>query len=100
MTLEELMEKAFKKGFDRGFTRGYKIGLLRSLIELISQNLRKGYSPSRIASKLEEDYLLVEAICKVAERFSPVYDTDQIYEALKSDPYCSNYYKEVFFPDD
>ena len=51
-------------------------------ISLICKKLSKGKSLEIIAEELEEEISAIEPICKIAERFAPEFDIEQIYTEL------------------
>ena len=76
-------EKGIKIGTEKGIKIGTEKGDLLRLINQICKKLAKGKSIETIADELEEDISVIEPICKIAEQFSPNYDSEQIYEQLK-----------------
>ena len=43
----------------------------------------KDKSTEQIAEELEEEFSVIEPICKVASDFAPEYDVHEIYQALQ-----------------
>ena len=72
------MSEAEQKGMEKGIEKGRDFTLLSQ----VCRKLQKGKSIDIIADELEEELEHIEQICKVAERFAPEYDVEQIYEEL------------------
>ncbi len=62
---------------------GKEIGQDMKLAELVCCKLRKGKNVDLIADELEEDFAVVESICKAAENASPEYDGEVVYKKWK-----------------
>lgn len=73
------MEQGMKQGMKQGMTKGAEM----KLISQVCRKLQKGKEPEEIAEDLEEDFEVVERICKVAGKDSAGYDADAIYQALQ-----------------
>lgn len=79
---EEVATAAREFGRKEGMVAGITAGADQKLITLICRKLKKQKEVATIADELEEDIETVENICKVAEKFAPEYDVEQIYKEL------------------
>ncbi len=70
------------EGRAEGLIEGESIGANKMTISLICKKLSKGKSLEIIAEELEEEISAIEPICKIAERFAPEFDIEQIYTEL------------------
>lgn len=61
---------------------GMAIGHEMTLITQICRKLKKGKTPEVIAEELEEEFEIINSICKVAREFTPEYECEKIYDAL------------------
>ena len=80
--LDEMREEVAAAAREFGRKEGREEGRDQTLIALICRKLKKQKGIATIAEELEEDIETVENICKVAEKFAPEYDVEQIYEEL------------------
>lgn len=79
-TMRILAEQAREDGFEEGREAGED----HHLVEQICKKLRRGKDVEQIADEVEEDLTRVSGICDVAERFSPDYDPDEVFKAVKA----------------
>ena len=63
---------------------GHDEGRNEYMVEQICNRLRKSKGAKMIAEELEEDIELVQEICEIAKNYSPDYDADKVYDALKA----------------
>ena len=80
---KEYWAEATRSGMERGMEQGMAKGSDMKLISMVCRKLQKGKEPEEIAEDLEEEFELVERICKVAGENSAGYDVDMIYQALQ-----------------
>ena len=66
-----------------GREEGREEGAYRKLVENICKKLRKGREEAQIADELEEDEQVIHEICTVAEKYSPEYEFQKLYEELR-----------------
>ena len=59
---------------------GLAEGELRAVLRMTCKKLRKGLSVPEIAEDLEEDEVLISAICKAAESCAPEYEEQKVWE--------------------
>ena len=97
MLLESKMQEYMKRGEIIGLEKGEAIGRQKGeaiglekgqtmkLIELICKKLNKGKTAADISDELEQDFAVIDMICRVAESFGPGYDVEKIYAALKKE---------------
>lgn len=71
-----------KKEYDRAFYAGETKGANLKLVELICKKLRNGKSVQMIAKEIEEPVEDVRVVCRIAQKYAPVYDTISVYEDL------------------
>ena len=71
-----------REGKAEGRIEGRSEGEMLHRINLVCKKLSKGKSVETIADELEEDIIIIEPICKIAEQFAPDYDPEQIYKVL------------------
>lgn len=74
--------RARKDGLAEGRAEGRAEGESKMIISLICKKLSKGKSLESIAEELEEEIAVIEPICRIAERFAPDFDIEQIYAEL------------------
>ena len=72
-----------EQGISQGISQGIAQGEIQKLVSQVCRKLQKGKTAAVIAEELEEEPMLVDQICEVAEAFAPVYDAEEIYKALK-----------------
>ena len=92
--IERDLRNQFQFATDKGIAEGIEIGReegraegraegeSKMIISLICKKLSKGKSLESIAEELEEEIAVIEPICRIAERFAPDFDIEQIYAEL------------------
>ena len=83
--IEDMKTEAMELGIQQGVQQGVQRGTELKLITLICRKLQMGKSSKVITDELEEEFEVVEKICKVAKRYAPEYDCEKIYEQLQSE---------------
>ena len=78
----KLMQAWEERYYDRLEAReaGLAEGELRAVLRMTCKKLRKGLSVPEIAEDLEEDEVLISAICKAAESCAPEYEEQKVWE--------------------
>lgn len=79
---EEARMEGHAEGQAEGHAKGVAEGEEKTRIRLVCKKLQKGMALEMIAEILEEDLKEITRICKAAEKYSPDYDCDSIYEKL------------------
>ena len=79
---EKIIEK--RRAREEGLAEGRAEGRMQEQISLICKKIMKGQSMEQIADALEEDISYIENICKVAEKYAPMYDVGKIYQEICS----------------
>lgn len=72
-------EVGFQKGVQHGIQKGVQYGIQKAVIQMICKKLRRGKSTEMIADELEEDPEFIDRVCRIAEKYAPEYDCEQIY---------------------
>ena len=65
------------------FEEGYEEGEISKLIQQVCRKLQKGKEPSVIAEELEEDFSVIEKICKAVNTVGIDTSLERIYEEVK-----------------
>lgn len=69
--------------YEEGELAGQQIGQKLKLIEMVCKKIKKNKTMKQIADELEEQITDIEEIYETAEKFSPDYNVNEIYEAMK-----------------
>ena len=73
---------ALEQGFARGEEIGKEIGKEANRISLICKKLRRGKSVEEIADEMEEGLESIKAICTIASKYAPDYDSEKILKEV------------------
>lgn len=65
---------------EEGIEEGIAQGENKKIIEQVCKKLKKNKTPEQIADELEEEITIITAICETAQKYSPEYDVEKIYE--------------------
>ena len=76
------MEDALEVRYEEGLEDGIEKGRLLTLIQQVYRKQQKGKSPTVIAEEVEEEFVLVERICKAIE-ICGVDDMDKVYKKVQ-----------------
>ena len=82
--------KTMRSAIDIYWEKGIEQGEDRHLVEQICKKLRRGKDVEQIADELEEDIIKVKLICDMAKEYSPDYDFDKVYKAVKEELLSAN----------
>ena len=74
----------YDSGYDTGYDSGHKEGEVRFLISTICENIKQGRKLDEFAPFLNSDLDMVSRIYNIAVKYSPSFDSDKIFEELKS----------------
>ena len=76
------IERGIEKGIAKGIAKGEAVGDLQRLVSQICKKMKKNKTVEEIAEELEEEVLVVEKICHVAEKFAPEFDIREIAKEI------------------
>ena len=79
---EEGLSLGREEGLTVGREEGMSVGQTKQLIFQIIEKIKKGKSISQISDELETDISIIETIYKVAVKYTPDYDVDNILEEV------------------
>lgn len=71
-----------KEGLAEGFQTGQKEGERLLLLKMVCKKLKRKKTIGEISEELEEEYSVIENICRTVENFAPDYDIEKIREAM------------------
>ena len=81
-SFEEGLTVGREEGLTVGREEGMSVGQTKQLIFQIIEKIKKGKSISQISDELETDISIIETIYKVAVKYTPDYDVDNILEEV------------------
>ena len=81
-SFEEGLSLGREEGLTVGREEGMSVGQTKQLIFQIIEKIKKGKSISQISDELETDISIIETIYKVAVKYTPDYDVDNILEEV------------------
>lgn len=77
---EDAMEVRYEEGFEDGAEKGD----MTRLIQQVCRKLQKGKNLELIAEELEEEFTVIEKICRAVEASGTNQDAEKVYETLQT----------------